>query len=270
MSMIFTIAFGQNIEERDDITNNLLESIEDGDPRIIHVIVALCDNEHQGIVPVSRELGDGDDPVHNLYWGAGYGVKTFFNRSDDWILQIQYGKPSDQILERCVFKHSKEKVYIIADAYRGLAIKKATEDFLCAAAGLNNEQVMISTSADSIKSFLDLCESNMIVYVGHNGLMDFDLEQYPQPSADYKPKDAVILACASKHYFKEILAGLEIFPLIWTEGLCAPEAYVLEEVIDGWLNMEGTEQIRTRAADAYSKYQKCSIRAAKQIFTTGW
>jgi hypothetical protein len=27
--------------------------------RIIHVFVALCDNEHQGIVPVSPKLGNG-------------------------------------------------------------------------------------------------------------------------------------------------------------------------------------------------------------------
>ena len=41
-------------------------------------MVALADNDHQGIVPVPRQLGDGDDPANNLYWGARYGVKTYF------------------------------------------------------------------------------------------------------------------------------------------------------------------------------------------------
>ena len=29
-------------------------------PRTIHVFVALCDNVHQGIVPVSKTLGNGE------------------------------------------------------------------------------------------------------------------------------------------------------------------------------------------------------------------
>jgi len=54
--------------------------------RTIHVFVALADNQHQGIVPVPARLGNGLDPVHNLYWGAAAGVKTFFIRSSDWTL----------------------------------------------------------------------------------------------------------------------------------------------------------------------------------------
>ena len=30
-------------------------------PRSIHVLVALCDNVHQGIVPVPKSLGNGQD-----------------------------------------------------------------------------------------------------------------------------------------------------------------------------------------------------------------
>src|SRR5688500_17366703 len=52
--------------------------------KVVHVFVALCDNEHQGIAPVPAKLGDGRDPANNLYWGAMYGVKTFFRRSPDW------------------------------------------------------------------------------------------------------------------------------------------------------------------------------------------
>jgi len=35
--------------------------------RTIHVFVALCDNEHQGIVPVPEIFGNGDDPANNLF-----------------------------------------------------------------------------------------------------------------------------------------------------------------------------------------------------------
>lgn len=45
----------------------------------LHVIVALVDNAFQGIVPVPAKIGNGDDAFNNLYWGAAFGVKTFFN-----------------------------------------------------------------------------------------------------------------------------------------------------------------------------------------------
>jgi hypothetical protein len=52
--------------------------------RVAYVIVALCDNVNQGIVPVPAALGNGDDPARNLYWGARFGVKTHFNASREW------------------------------------------------------------------------------------------------------------------------------------------------------------------------------------------
>ena len=33
----------------------------------IHVFVALCDNENQGIVPVNSSLGNGQNSESNLY-----------------------------------------------------------------------------------------------------------------------------------------------------------------------------------------------------------
>src|SRR5689334_16291764 len=66
----------------------LVPKVESKAPRnsvpVIHVFVALCDNVNQGIVPVAPSLGNGDDPAKNLYWGAAFGVKTFFNKSADW------------------------------------------------------------------------------------------------------------------------------------------------------------------------------------------
>jgi len=53
--------------------------------KTIHIYVALCDNEFQGIVPVPEKIGNGKDARLNLYWGAGYGVKTYFNlKTQDW------------------------------------------------------------------------------------------------------------------------------------------------------------------------------------------
>ena len=48
--------------------------------RVIHIFVALCDNASQGIVPVPARIGNGDDPKNNLYWGAAFGIRTYFER----------------------------------------------------------------------------------------------------------------------------------------------------------------------------------------------
>src|SRR5215471_3154983 len=64
-------------------------------PRTVHVFVALADNVNQGIVPVPAKLGKGDDPEHNLYWGAAAGVKTFFARSAEWQLISKQPRPRE-------------------------------------------------------------------------------------------------------------------------------------------------------------------------------
>ena len=51
---------------------------------VIHVTVALCDNQHQGIVPVPALIGNGRDTRNNLYWGADYGVKSWMLRHEKW------------------------------------------------------------------------------------------------------------------------------------------------------------------------------------------
>ncbi len=85
-------------------------------PRNIHVFVALADNRHQGIVPVPPALGNGEDPGHNLYWGAAFGVRTFFRRSEDWREVSTLLKPKPYILERIIFEHRASGTLLVADA----------------------------------------------------------------------------------------------------------------------------------------------------------
>jgi hypothetical protein len=52
-------------------------------------------------------------------------------------------------------------------------------------------------------------------------------------------------------------------PLLLTTGLMAPEAYTLTAAIGAWVS--GAD-VREAAAQAYHKYQKCGIRAARRLF----
>jgi len=67
-----------------EVQSRITQDLADGRPVVVHVTVALCDNANQGIVPVPRHLGNGQDPRSNLCWGAMYGVRTYFSRRAGW------------------------------------------------------------------------------------------------------------------------------------------------------------------------------------------
>ena len=232
--------------------------------KTIHVVVALCDNQFQGIVPVPAKIGNGDDPANNLYWGAAFGVKSFFKKATDWTLLATLPSPKPMVLERLVFKHKTKAVYLVADAYRGREIKQSLVDFFDFAAGHKAE--VINLHAMNVEAGGN---ADLIAYVGHDGLMEFSVDKVAAP-ADGNKREAVMLACISKSYFAEPLRATGAQPLLWTTGLMAPEAYVLKAAIDGWLAQEAPQQIRLRAAAAYHQYQRCGIKAAQNLFVTGW
>jgi hypothetical protein len=237
-------------------------------PRVVHVFVALADNQHQGIVPVPPALGNGSDPQRNLYWGAAYGVKTFFKASDEWQLSSCGRGPKDVVLERCLFKNRNANVFLIADAYQGSEIKSAVTDFLSAAAGITAEQIRAKGNSGDV-SIASAGAADLFVYVGHDAFMDFQIPPIAGARGT-KPRRTIILACASKAFFSPYIRQTGADPLLWTTGLMAPEAYTLKAALNGWIANEDDEAIRHRAAVAYDKYQKCGARAALKLFATKW
>lgn len=233
-------------------------------PKTIHVFVALCDNENQGIVPVSESLGNGQRPDLNLYWGAMYGVKSYFNRiAPNWKMVKEYSKDG-VVLEAVLFKHKTKEVYLLAEAYDGAHIKKCTQDFLLASKGYHEVNKNIEGKELQFGG-----KSNLIAYVGHDGLMDFTLPVSGKENIGQK-KDAVILACYSKSYFSDHLKASNSNPLVWSTHLMAPEAYVLEGIVDAWVNGKSNSEVREAAAQAYHKYQKCGINGARNLLVTGY
>jgi hypothetical protein len=232
--------------------------------RAIHVFVALCDNRYQGIVPVPASIGNGQDPKTNLYWGCSNGIKSYFKRSDEWKLISSKQNPSTTILERLLFKHKTKHLYLLADAYDGQFIKQTTIDFLNASSGKNEIEIK-----DGNKKIYFGGASELLAYIGHDGLMDFSLQQNFE-SAGNKKRETIILACYSKNYFSPHLKPTGATPLLWTSGLMCPEAYTLHDAIHEWINNNSASMIRAAAARAYSKYQKCSMKAAQNLLVQGW
>jgi len=233
-------------------------------PRIVHVYVALADNQHQGMVRVPAKLGNGDDPARNLYWGASYGVKSFFSTSPDWQTVNAQDHPKDGVLERCIFKYGNADVFLVADAYQGRRIRDSVADFLDAASGGQPQEI-------PLEQHLVLHAggaSSLVAYVGHDGLMDFQVV-LPVRRRDHDPPSSIVLAGASRMFFGPYLSEEKAKPLLWTTGLMTPEAYTLKAALDGWIAKETPEQIRSRAARAYDHYQKCGLKAAMHLLAIG-
>jgi hypothetical protein len=111
--------------------------------------------------------------------------------------------------------------------------------------------------------------ASLLAYIGHNGLMEFELSE-TYVNRDNKKRDVIILACYSKRYFSQYLREANVNPLLWTTHLMAPEAYTLHDALAGYVNGETNDSIRERGAAAYARYQKCSLRAARGLLVTGW
>jgi hypothetical protein len=231
--------------------------------KTIHVFVALCDNKYQGIVPVPPAIGNGQDPNSNLYWGCSAGIRTYFKNSREWVLVKKY-KINNIRLERLVFKHKIKKFYLVADAYDGRYIKQCTIDFLQSCAG----QVKDTLHVNGIKLGIN-GNGKLIAYIGHDGLMDFSLPNSFQ-NTDSLTRDAILLACKSKKYFTPLLAPTRANPLVWTTGLMCPEAYTLHDALSSYILHEPVENIRSKAASAYARYQRCSEKAARNLLVSGW
>jgi hypothetical protein len=233
--------------------------------KTVHVFVALCDNKYQGIVPVGKSIGNGQDPASNLYWGCDNGVKAYFKKkTSDWTLIQVERKISDTILERLLFKHKTQNVYLFAEAYNGKFIRQTTIDFLNAASGNNSKEIV--NGKDSLYFG---GASNLVAYIGHDGLMDFKLP-LQKPSTNPETREVIILACYSQYYFSPFIKSSGATPLLWTSNLMAPEAYTLHDALREWIANKSPEQIRLAAAEAYSKYQDCSLKAAKNLLVSGW
>ena len=133
-----------------DVQARMDADIASGRPIVVHVTVALCDNANQGIVRVSPELGNGQDPRTNLYWGALYGVRTHFRRTDGWAVAEVAVPDNPRVLDRVAFTASLTRgersvpVHVIADAWDGAHIRDAIAAFLQMAAGGLTEEILVT------------------------------------------------------------------------------------------------------------------------------
>jgi hypothetical protein len=234
--------------------------------RVIHVIVALADNQHQAGPKLSGVLGNGQAPAGNQLWGAGYGVRSHFDWAKEWVRIPNVARPeAAHILERAIWKHRDSTIYLVADAYDGRHLREATGDLLLYASG--SGETTISAGGTMIPAGGG---ASLVVFAGHNGMMDHKLDRVYRPQDPENDRQVIILASLSRGFFANPLRATGARPLLWTTGLIVPEAYTLRDALLGYVTGESDEQIRERAAKAYDQYQRSGMGAARRAFVTGW
>lgn len=251
---------------RTESKQRIADKIANDQPLVVHAMVPLCDNDHQGIVPVNKTLGDGFNPRTNLYWGALYGIKTHFKKQSNWQLIRTEQNLSEAVLERVIFFRdfpNGAKVYLVADAYRGDKMEVCLHDFFKATSGSTAKTIKANSTTLGVYSNADLLVMN-----GHNGLMDVDVKHYE--SIDNKVRDVALIGCITASYFRNHLLHSNAYPLLSTNNLMAPEAYVLNGLIDPWANQKTEKETHNSVAQAYHKYQNCGINGASRLFRVGW
>lgn len=228
-----------------------LTATASAEPARIHVFVSLVDNRTQGVQPVPARIGDGDKLETNLYWACDEALKPVLKASGEWKLVSAVAGPKPEVLERATFAHRSGKWMLIADAYRGSAIRTCTTDFFAALSGDE-----------------PLANLPLVAYIGHDGLMDFRLP--PEATAKRGPgRQAIVLCCKSDGYFAPHLAAVNARPLVLTTQLMYPGGFILRAALDGWMRGEDAAALCDRAAVSYARNQHISVKAARGVFTTG-
>ncbi|WP_078128949.1 hypothetical protein [Leptospira alexanderi] len=216
----------------------------------IEVFVPLCDGAQ--LACGKGKAGDPRSLKANLYWGAAFGVESFFKRASGYqIVDRKEGQPDSSILRQLTVERipqkGEQKVFILFYAYAGDKIDNALVDFLNATAGKNN--------------------ADLLVWAGHNRLMDRlppSLKNSPRSS-----KSVAVLACESEKYFGPVLRSVGAKPIAMTRTFMAPEAYLLEALAStvAKSGLKDKRAIRSSLVAAYAKYQRISISAAGTVFS---
>lgn len=246
----------------------LAKRLEAGEPLVVHVTVALCDNRQ--VDCGSGVAGRPADLAHNLYWGAIFGARRFLERKGSQFERVSVARIDDVVLERAVYRRFVSakrwrlsrtepiEQVVVLDAVHGEAIDQAVQGF------------WTNATRGKELSFRDggrerRVHARVAGYVGHNRLMDgLELPKAEAASSDALP--SFVLACHSESYFGASLRRAGSQPLVTTRALMAPEGYVLEAVLLGIGDGADDKEVRRRAVAAYAKWQRLSHGAASWIF----
>ena len=160
----------------------------------------------------------------SLYYDMKYGLKTWLDEDPEW---IEVGNDSFY----SIFYDAKIDLTLIsADQWA-----QATLIFI-----------------DSVRA----CSNDHLwVYVGHNSLLDQNVDDY---NGDCSPN--LLFGCMTDNW-----EGVVDNTIISTTDYFAPEAYVVLPAVEAWIRGKSKTYIRNVSAENYSLFQEIDINKSLRI-----
>ena len=241
------------------LSPSVRKDIDQGKPLVVFVFVPLCSN--QQIWCGSKLAGDPVGLRSNIYWGAVFGARRFFDEYRSPYERVETKSGSAPDLERIVYRlrvpgepwgrPAGERVeqFVVLQAVHGSHINGAVERFWKTAT-----QGGCVTFQDGDQERTE--RIHVVGYAGHNRLMD-NVALPPAPPAEQaSPIPSFVLACFSERYFGPSLRRAGARPLVTTRSYMAPEGYLVRAIAEGLAANESPEGLRQRAANTQRSWQK--------------
>jgi hypothetical protein len=241
-----------------ELSPGVVRDVAAGRPLVLLVYVPLCSNLQ--IWCGSRYAGDPAGLNTNIYWGAVFGARRFFDDYNTPYERVEATRGEAPDLERIVYRQrvsgepwgkpgEKVEQVVVLQAVHGSHINGAVERFWTTA------------TRGGCVSFQDgererTERVHVVGYAGHNRLMDGIRLPAAPSTEEAHPIPSFVLACFSERYFGPSLRRVGARPLVTTRSYMAPEGYLVRALAEGLALNESPEALRQRAARVQRAWQK--------------
>ena len=253
-------------------TPDVARDVARGRPLVVSVVVPLCSNAQ--INCGAAWAGQPGRAETNIYWGAIYGARRFFERPKSGYERVSLEYFADQpLVERAVYRRTFDgapwgrstpvEQIVILEAVHGDQIDGAVGSFW----GLATRESHV-TFEDHGRRRTE--RVHVAGYAGHNRLMDgLKLPDGPSPATrgEGEANASFVLACYSDKYFSSSLEQAGSTPLVTTRALMAPEGYLIHALAIGLGQNLTVSELRQRTVQSYARWQRMSEREARRVFT---
>ncbi|MCL2824418.1 MAG: hypothetical protein FWD57_10525 [Polyangiaceae bacterium] len=232
---------------------------------VVKVVVPLCSYEQ--INCGGSWAGHPGGLRTNIYWGAIFGARTFFEREGSGWSRVDITGGTTPILEQVVFRRrigggvwgvdQDVEALVVLQAFHGSFIHLAVGALWETA--LSGGEVSFHDGGNERRLPVDV-----VGYAGHNRLMD-GLRLPPAPASP-RPIPSFVLACMSERHFGVPLRKAGSPTLLTTRSYMAPEGYVIDAVAGAIAEDRSLADIRNAAVDATAQWQRIQRARADNVF----
>lgn len=246
--------------------DRIAADLEQGEPLVATVYVALCDNDSQGIVPVRNpKICDGRRPEANLYWATGGGLEGYLKRAG-WKRVSTLREPRDGVAFEVVWRKRYRArgelrdrgvagsfdVYLVSVVFWGDHIHEANIEYLRAV----NRDDARTVDVDGRGELAYGGASHVVGYIGHDYFFDVSdpIELIaPTRGGSELHKGAFALACAGHQLIRPAITRENSHILLLNRQLAFPGAWTVGGLIRGIASGQDGRGIHREAARAFAK-----------------